>query len=766
MFDRLKRLRGRSAHELGVRLRQYACARAELAAQLTGFPHSVTLGVLHGIPAFPLITVGGAAFHSDDSLRRMAAGDLEAVAAANSRASNAHAGRVDLLGYTDLHIGDPPDWHRDPVGGARAPRVHWSRVPYLDTRVVGDHKALWEPNRCQYLYAPAMRWLLHQRHEDFELIQRHLNSWLDENPFRTGVNWASSLEVAYRAITWCWLLRLLAKAPWSVSTIDRLSRSLAQHALHVERYLSTYFSPNTHLTGEALGLFYVGTVLPHVKQSTRWRTLGARVLENALERQVRNDGTYFEQATQYHRYTTEIYLHYVRLAESSGYPLGPRVRSKLAGLFEVLRSIADGRGRIPLIGDDDGGLLLPLDHRPPDDVRGLLLAGAVTLGRPDLAPSGAPPIMAAALCGYEATDRVLSGGNGTPLWTDRAFPDGGLLVLRDGWRPADAVAVLDAGAHGALNCGHAHSDALALTLSLGERPLFIDRGTFTYSGDRRNEFRSTGSHNTVEIDELSSATPGTPFAWESIPPDPRHAWGGAGPVRWLRATARGHLDSGRPSRHSRIVLHVDGGPWVVVDQVARDGGFRTAQGRWYLHPDCEPVQAGERAYEILIAGSVERAARVDILSAATCSVENRDVSLRLGDLRPSRILVSGAGSPGAIVTVVTPPIDAPPMRCAAEGGPSLWTWRDALNMHEIRLPATTEGSWNAFGFSTDAVVAWRICGSDRGADGRPSEWIVLAGGHEATSAVGDRFALPGDPDLPAVLVLERTAAGWRGSADD
>jgi hypothetical protein len=34
----------------------------------------------------------------------------------------------------------------------------------------------------------------------------------------------------------------------------RLLVYLAAHGRHIEKYLSHYFSPNTHLTGEALGL--------------------------------------------------------------------------------------------------------------------------------------------------------------------------------------------------------------------------------------------------------------------------------------------------------------------------------------------------------------------------------------------------------------------------------------------------------------------------------------------------------------------------------
>ena len=174
---------------------------------------------------------------------------------------------------------------------------------------------------------------------------------------------------------------------------------------------------------------------------------------------------------------------------------------------------------MPLLGDDDGGLLLPLDHRAPDDVRALLLAGAVALQRPDLAPPEAPPSFAYWLCGIERTDRVRTAPAGEPEWLDQYFAHGGLATLRDGWDPSAAVAVIDAGPHGALSCGHSHADALAMTLSLGATRLFIDRGTLTYTGPERNEFRATVSHNTLEIDASSSVTPGDAFTWlPGIPP--------------------------------------------------------------------------------------------------------------------------------------------------------------------------------------------------------------------------------------------------------
>ena len=223
---------------------------------------------------------------------------------------------------------------------------------------------------------------------------------------------------------------------------ERLVRALEHHGRHIERYLSYYFSPNTHLTGEALGLLYIGHVIPVSRFARRCRDLGAYILESWLEEQVYDDGVYFEQSTQYQRYTAEIYLHYLRISESNGRATPPTIRASLSRQFDVLRAIAAGCGNMPLIGDDDGGALFPIDQRSPEDLRGLLLAGATALNRPELVPPGQMhPAMSYWLCGVGATKKMMAATETSPHACTRYFADGGLAVIRDSWRVNSAVAV-------------------------------------------------------------------------------------------------------------------------------------------------------------------------------------------------------------------------------------------------------------------------------------------------------------------------------------
>jgi len=134
----------------------------------------------------------------------------------------------------------------------------------------------------------------------------------------------------------------------------RVIAHIAVAGRHIERHLSTWFSPNTHLTGEALGLFAIGTALPQCLDAARWKELGAAILLEWVDRHVRHDGSYVEQSTWYHRYTTDFYLQFLVLAERSGMSVRGRLERSLNGLLEYLLWITRPDGSMPLIGDDDG----------------------------------------------------------------------------------------------------------------------------------------------------------------------------------------------------------------------------------------------------------------------------------------------------------------------------------------------------------------------------------------------------------------------------
>ena len=532
-----------------------------------------------------------------------------AAADAAERANRIIAGRCDLLGYRGLECGGRGgvNWHRDPVHNRTAPRVFFGRVPYLDASV-GDHKIIWELNRHQqWLQLGRALWLTGDtRYRDALLVQ--LRSWLADNPPLTGINWASMLELGFRAISWTAALHMLLAFEPELGTRDsgfdsrspdpgsrnrdwlaQMLAALDRQLTHLEQNLSYYFSPNTHLTGEALALYVTGLAIPEFAGSARRVAIGRQILLAEIARQILPDGGHAERSTHYQRYTLDFYLLALITAERNGDEAAPRFRDAVARLAAFTRAMADDQGRLPLIGDDDGGMLWPIAGRECADVRDSLAVAAIVLDRPELAPWEVPEeavwILGPAKAGPHRTrdqrpeTRDQRRGGRLQPARSRTFPDTGYIVLRD---DTGSHAVFDVGEHGYMNGGHAHADALALTLTLGNRPVLVDPGTSTYTMDRelRDRLRSSVSHNTVTVDGRSSAVSSGPFHWQTRANGRLHASRHNPAFDWCEGSHDGYA----PTQHRRTVVRAERAGWLIVDEIL-GSGHHSAAAHWHFHPD-------------------------------------------------------------------------------------------------------------------------------------------------------------------------------------
>ncbi len=612
------RLRQTSLDELRVRGLQAIAAFSERRgwSSLASLPNDKAFSKLLN----PGIGLGSAAeFHEHFRTRKAPAffrafndrnatvADLRGRWPASKNTIVAHADRIlaghfDLLAWRDLSLGDPIDWHLEPLSGKRAPLIHWSRLNYLDADVAGDKKIVWELNRHQHFFTLGQAYWLSGEESYATAFSVHVESWIDQNPPKLGINWASSLEVAFRSISWLWAIHFFKDSPSvSAATFGRLVRVLYLNARHLETYLSTYFSPNTHLTGEALGLFYLGTMLPEFKEAARWREIGLRILLDEFPRHVRSDGVYFEQSSYYHRYTADFYLHFSLLLEANGVARPPEVQERLELLLDHLMFITRPDGTTPLFGDDDGGRLLQLDARSANDFRATLSTAAVVFKRPDykFVASGAAE-ESLWLVGSEGLAELDQLQSVEPESTSMGFPAGGYYVMRDGWTPNSNYLLFDCGPHGIANCGHAHADALSFELAANGRTMLVDPGTYTYTGSKqmRDWFRSSAAHNTLTIDGESSSVSAGPFSWQTVAGSVPLSWISQPRFDYVAATHDGYSRLPIAASHWRDILFLKGNYWVMRDRVESAGDHEL---RLWFHfaEDIGPLHSKNNVVQVI-----------------------------------------------------------------------------------------------------------------------------------------------------------------------
>jgi hypothetical protein len=474
--------------------------------------------------------------------------------------------RFPILGLT-VDTGPAIDWRRDYLHQVSSDTPYYRYSPYLDFSRVGDHKVVWELNRHQHLVLLGQAFLLTGRRDYIGEAFRQVESWLDANPFLRGINWASALEVAFRALSWTWLWHM-AGEEMPEALRRRFLTALDRHGRYLERNLSVYFSPNTHLLGEAVALYALGVLFPDFRRASRWVEVGGRLVEQQIARQVRQDGSHFEQSAYYHVYALDFFLLYRLLAKVPAW-----FDARLVAMAEYLDALLGVSGVLPMIGDDDGGRLFhPYGERSKFGCATLATC-AVLLRRPEwLRDLGDLAEQAVWWLGTEALDSHTV--RGAPH-ASRLFADAGTAIMAS----ETVQLVIKAGPFGEGSGGHSHSDVLSLTARVGCRQILIDPGTFTYVADprERNRFRGSAAHNTVRIDGRDQAVPGGPFRWNDKPAVKMREWATAADRDYLDAScAYGGFT------HRRRVVFLKPATVIVLDTIDGPPGDHTAEQFWHL----------------------------------------------------------------------------------------------------------------------------------------------------------------------------------------
>lgn len=565
-------------------------------------------------------------------------------------------GEIEIFG-AKCNFGTCLPWKKDFINGVDITDKFFYNVPFLNKDCVGDSKVVWELNRLQFLVPVAKAYFLFENPSYYQWLKATIIDWINTNVYPMGINWASSLELAFRVVTFDWVIRFCRNSLLQDDDFRcAILKLLYVHGRHISRYLSTYFSPNTHLSGEGLALYLLGVRYPFLPDARKWREIGWKTLLKCLDFQILTDGGYFERSLWYHRYTIEVYLLFSFLAREASDPLPAIVWDKLDCLLTFMLHALRGDGTFPLIGDDDGGRLIALDSLDPGDVRGLMAACAVYLRRGDLKAVADDCTEAVWwLWGQKGINEYEALTAQELQKAGAVFPETGHAFLRSGWEGDGTLVSMDAGPLGARNCGHSHSDALSLTLSVGNRNIIIDPGTYTYTLDieKRNYFRSMEAHSSPYILGLPLSIPSdSPFQWLKIQQPCRFTQSSVGwEMDMITGVCEGNSQSGVLVAISRKVLFLkprnllfvwdffkSGDGNAAVSQLLLDGGG------WIISPKGAISAAPALVVDIQAVGDVPLEVLLDPVDVSPAYLQ-KTKGCRLQFKRAGKL-------PGSIVTVI------------------------------------------------------------------------------------------------------------------
>ncbi|PLW66636.1 heparinase [Pseudohalioglobus lutimaris] len=442
-----------------------------------------------------------------------------------SRADKVLNGSYEIFALPTAKLGFPPRWNKDPKTGTEAPLDHGKSLNYRDETKVGDIKYLWEINRHLELVWLAQAWLLTKEPRFLDGSRTLLDSWITQNPYPLGVNWASSLEHAVRLLNWSFAWHLLGGDESELfsgeegrSFQKRWQDSIYQHCHFIFGHLSKYSSANNHLLGEYAGLFVASTTWPLWEKSPLWQKTAMSGLEKQALHQNAEDGGNKEQATWYHHEVADMLLICGIVGRANNQEFSKEYWRRLELMLEFIASIMDISGRVPMIGDSDDATMSGLSLTR-DVYRSLLSSGAIIFKREDfrLKSSAADDKTRWLLGDSKANQLSQVIGSNRPLPIRRHFPVSGYYILGDEFESENEIRMItDAGPLGFLSiAAHGHADALSAILSVGGQEILIDPGTYSYHTQKlwRDYFRGTSAHNTIRVDGLDQSIPRGNFLW-------------------------------------------------------------------------------------------------------------------------------------------------------------------------------------------------------------------------------------------------------------
>jgi hypothetical protein len=506
------------------------------------------------------------------------------------------AHRWSLLGFDEMDFGKQIDWNRDPLSGRVWPLdFHADLVLWHNDG--SDVRVLWELNRLGHFLTLGRAYAVTQDDLFAEEFLEQLAEWHHQNPVGRGANWSCAMEVALRAMNLLAAFMLFRSSP-SLNE-ERLAMFLAmldQHGAHIKRNLEfSHVVTSNHYLSDIAGLLWLGLMLPELTSARDWRDWAMAEMLREMEKQILPDGADYEASTGYHRFVLELLLYSLILCQANGMPIDEEYRRKVRAMLGFERAILRPDGFAPLIGDTDGGQVVPIVPRTADDHGYLLALGAVIFKEAQLKLSQLQVSEELLwILGEQGVREYENLASASQNISSQTFATSGTYLMRN----QDLFLLFNASGSGARGYGsHGHNDALSIEVSACGSAFIVDPGAYVYTADlhERHLFRSTAYHSTVQIDEAeqNSTDERLPFViGDEAHPKVLH-WETSSFRDCIVAEHAGYERLAQSVRHRRSVTFEKIERWWLVEDEFQGNGEHTIAARFHFNSGLEVGTHGE-----------------------------------------------------------------------------------------------------------------------------------------------------------------------------
>lgn len=400
-------------------------------------------------------------------------------------ADKAARGVINAFSSLELDYGCPIQWFVNPQNGEKVPSdAKWFTIPDFDERF-GDIKVFWEISRFSQAILFARAALITDDEKYHRAFSNQLHSWLGENRYSLGPNYKCGQENALRMIN-----VLIAYAVFSylgmttprdeqdvAELVDRSYRRIRANFFYASKCIR-----NNHTLSELCGLVIGSWCCREDGLTKKYHAM----LEKELLRQFLIDGGYIQWSFNYQRFALQLVEMIHCLQGVIGLSLSREVQERVARSALLLYQMQLPNGELPNYGSNDGALIFPLSTCGFRDYRSLVACLLRQFGDGSPYNPGSWDeesvwfASAESLSKTTAVDRFSS-----------AFNDAGLYSLRNE-NVLACVILQDFNSH-----RPAHMDQLHVDISVGERNVLFDGGTYSYASKLGDQLVRTRSHNTL-----------------------------------------------------------------------------------------------------------------------------------------------------------------------------------------------------------------------------------------------------------------------------